>query len=290
VSEWFRGTYGPGAGKQSTRQSLVFHYRSGDFFQWNGLGGVPFGQTCRELCSDLYNNPEILLQAFTRRLFQRRGGTGTNLDESLGLYVDARGYFQGVNGSDVKFLRGANNSFGNPWYFLRQGAFYAWNGVDTSGPPLAIWSVAFEHPELLYQASQETLAGADLAQAQTSDQTLGLDVDPAGFCQVSGNDINGSAASTIPSATPGTSSAHGEFGPWSGSGTSGTVLYTFPTAAFRKPELIYQASTVTLSAPKRPRPPLSTKRSGSTSMPWAASSRAATATTSVPARQPQCQR
>src|SRR5262249_42124891 len=59
--------------------------------------------------------------------------------ETLGLFVDAAGYFPHVQGTDTKWLRGQPNQFGQTWYFLRSdGEFVAWNGkTDAPGRKVA---------------------------------------------------------------------------------------------------------------------------------------------------------
>jgi len=81
-------------GEQSTRQSLVFHYRSGRLLPMEWPGRRALRPTCRELWQRLVQQSEILLQAFTRRLSSAEAAQAQNLDESLGLYVDAAAIFR----------------------------------------------------------------------------------------------------------------------------------------------------------------------------------------------------
>lgn len=256
--KWLRGA------NNAFGNPWYFINTQGDFSAWSGATTVgdavtmPTGTRLASLGTDLYKNLERLYQASSVTLGAAEAAVAQTQDQTLGLYVDAQGFFQD-GGNDVKYLRGADNTFGNPWYFLRpNGDFVAWNGRDSAGTPLATFAgTVFLHPELLVQASQETLTGQDLTQAQTFDQNLGLHVDAAGFFQASGSDVKWLRGNSDPVNTVNTILVNnpwyfirpnGDLVAWSGSGLTGTVLHTFPSAVFRKPELLYQASSATLGA------------------------------------------
>jgi hypothetical protein len=68
---------------------------------------------------------------------------------------------QNHSGFNEKWLRGANNTFGNPWYFIKpDGELFAWDGTKAAqGSTLltALDPVYWVYPDLLYNASPNTL-------------------------------------------------------------------------------------------------------------------------------------
>ena len=185
------------------------------------------------------------------------------LDQTLGLYVDATGVFQGTAGTSVKWLRGGvANTYGNTWYFIRQnGEFLAWNGARSAGGAMIASGTimayldpqVFVHPDLLYNASTATLSGADATEAAQLDQTLGLFVGTSmAFSHGTYNPNVETLRGTANLAFGNTwyfIQRDGAFVAWNGKpGTGGTTLYTFNPQLFLDPQLLYDASAATLDS------------------------------------------
>jgi hypothetical protein len=70
-------------------------------------------------------------------------------------------FFQNFLGMGEKWLRGNNNAFGNPWYFIKpNGQFMQWDGTGAGlGSTLVgtLDPVYHSYPDLLYIATQGTL-------------------------------------------------------------------------------------------------------------------------------------
>lgn len=176
-------------------------------------------------------------------------------DETLGLYRPAAGYYEGWAGSSARWLRGEDNAFGNPWYFLREnGEFVAWDGSNsaTGSVLFRFDSDVYLHPDRLFAASRAALPAADVAQAQLLDEVLGLYVDAGGFYEDwAGQGVKWLRGETNVFGNPWYFLRdNGEFVAWDGTdmAAAGTVLYTFDPTVFLTPELLYEASQATLSA------------------------------------------
>ncbi len=131
---------------------------TGDFYAWNGTratttivsphGGstvatqtVPTGQLLATFGTYMYENPQLIISA-SQETLGAQAGQAEQQEDTLGLYVDAHGVLPNFYGGGEKWLRGVNNSSGNPWYFiLPTGGLYAWNGGATAtGPTGPFWS------------------------------------------------------------------------------------------------------------------------------------------------------
>ena len=244
--KWLRGI------NNSFNNPWYFITNQGAFFEWDGVSAAS-GNPLAYFGTDLFTTPELLFQTATP-LSGLAATEAEFQDRTKGLYVDHRGFFQGGNGNNVKYLRGVTNASNNPWYFLRpNGDFVAWNGVDETGTAIASFGpAAFHNPELLHKASAEVLLAADLAQAQSLDASQGFYVDEAGFFQSSGSSVKWlRGANNNQHNQPWYFiDPNGLLVAWDGNGLSGTTLHDFDSAVFRKPELLFEASVTTLSGPQ----------------------------------------
>ncbi len=194
-------------------------------------------------------------------------GAVKTFDQTLGLYVDEEGYFQSNlhGGADPKWIRGANNAFGNPWYILRLNnaantEFLAWDGVSaaatqTTGMLATLSGAVFADPKLLYDAfsATATLSGGDAALALTIDSGTGLYVDVGGLYQPNtpgGGDapkwIRGNQnLNPTPWFYLKISGGNTQLWSWGSNISSDTLLQTFTgTTLFLNPELLYNAVKV----------------------------------------------
>jgi hypothetical protein len=122
-----------------------------------------------------YLHPELIYKASTATLTTGQAQARA-LDESLGLYVDVHGVYENFLGMGEKWLRGANNAFGNPWYVVKpNGDFLAWNGTAAGGTLLGNFGAAgFLNPALIYQAFTFPLNPGTLSPTTA----VGLDFNP----------------------------------------------------------------------------------------------------------------
>lgn len=244
--KWLRGA------KNSFNNDWYFINRSGDLFAWNGSRAAR-GQLVQAFDSQLFLDPQLLHDASEATLSPTDAVAAQQFDETLGLFVDDAGFFPKVKGTDEKWLRGENNSAGNPWYFLRSnGDFVAWDGTKRNGKMIASGVVlrnfddqVFLDPQLLYLAAQPALTAEQTLQARQFQDMLGLFVDADGFYpKVRGTDAKWLRGQ--PNAF-GTTwyfvNRSGQFVAWSGAKdgqgrmiAAGTILYTFPVAVFLNPE------------------------------------------------------
>jgi hypothetical protein len=217
---------------------------TGDLLAWNGSQSIS-GTVLATFDVAAYLNPELIFEASAATLAGAMATQAQTLDETLGLYEDAAGFYQGAYGSQAKWIRGANNQFGNPWYIItQQGELLAWNGsASATGTSLFQFNTdVFHTPELLFKASQQVLTGAELTLAQNLDQQLGLYEDARGFYQGSGNDVKWLRGVQNQFGNPWYFiRPNGQFVAWNGNGLGGTVLATFTANVFLKPELLFEA-------------------------------------------------
>jgi hypothetical protein len=247
-AKWLRGQ------PNAFGNSWYFLRSNGEFVAWDGMAGTN-GTVLYRFDPQVFLNPETLYQAANSSLLSAPDlAKAQSLDGTLGLYVDAKGFFENFGSGGAKWLRGQPNAFGSSWYFLRSnGDFVAWDGMGSnSGTVLYQFSPqVFLNPDLLYQAATPNLSSADAAQAQQLDATLGLHVDAGGFYQgYAGADAKWLRGQ--PNAS-GNSwyflRSNGEFVAWDGmAGTNGTVLYHFDPQVFLNPETLYRAAAVSLPA------------------------------------------
>ena len=94
-------------------------------------------------------------------------GTSVTIAGSMAYFEDrdltlsfTGNFYQNFFGLGEKWLRGVNNSFGNPWYFIKpNGQFYAWDGTKAAlGSALltTLDPVYYVYPDLLYNASNQS--------------------------------------------------------------------------------------------------------------------------------------
>ncbi len=146
---------------------------NGDLLEWNGGAGA-FGNLLGNFGTAGYLHPALIDNAALATLTPTPAAQA--LDESLGLYVDRKGFYENNFSTAVKWLRGTNNSFGNPWYFIRpNGDFVAWDGTPQGGTLVGNFgTTAFLVPELLYRAFILPVNGGTLSPTTT----VGLDFSP----------------------------------------------------------------------------------------------------------------
>ena len=217
----------------------------GQLLAWDGSGAIS-GSSLGTFDVAAYLNPELIFNASQATLTGAMATQAQTLDESLGLYKGPNGFLQGTFGSQSKWLRGANNQFGNPWYIItQQGELLAWNGSSSSTGTLLFQfnTDVYRSPELLYEASQQMLTGNEATLAQSLDQQYGLYEDyQNGFYQSSGNDVKWTRGVQNQFGNPWYFiRPNGQFVAWNGGGLNGTVLATFTGNIFLKPELLFEA-------------------------------------------------
>ena len=218
---------------------------TGDLLAWNGSSSIS-GTLLATYDVSAYLNPELISEASQATLVGPMATQARNLDETLGFYVRGDGLLQGTYGSQSKWLRGATNQFGNPWYIItQQGELLAWNGSSSATGTLIFQfnTDVYHTPKLLFEASQQVLTGADATLAKNLDQQYGLYEDARGFLQgSSGNDVKWLRGVTNQFGNPWYFiRPDGEFVAWNGSGTSGAVLATINSSVFLKAELLFEA-------------------------------------------------
>ncbi len=106
------------------------------------------------------NPPPLTYNAFlaTAMAFQ--------LDQQLQLNLDAGGVYTNCFRAGEKWLRGLNNQFGNPWYYILPGGqLYAWDGSHrASGMQVGTLTPTYNaHPNLLYQAATPVPVGLQVS-------------------------------------------------------------------------------------------------------------------------------
>jgi hypothetical protein len=243
-------------------------FPNGTFVAWDGGYNTsgPTGKVLANLGTNLFKNPDILLGASTVTLNAAQTAEAQQLDQSLGLYVDARGFFEDSGG--VKWLRGILNDSGNPWYFLRRNRLVtgtivsvdlvAWDGgYGSDGAPSGkvLNQVPFDpalylHPQLLSGASTVTLNAAQTVEAEFFKETLGLYEDAHGFYENYGaqavkwlRGVKNQFGNPWYWLRP-----DGSVGAWDGgSGPSGATLFQFDAALYLKAELLFQAAATPLN-------------------------------------------
>jgi hypothetical protein len=245
--KWLRGAH------NAFGNTWYFIRPNGDFFAWNGRKGAR-GALLHDFPAQLYLDPHLLHDASQATLAGAEASQAQTLDQSLGLFVDAAGFFPNVQRLNARWLRGQPNQFGNTWYFLRPtGELVAWSGRKTGrGKKVAVGAgvgqfspQAYLDPHLIFNAAQPTLPANQVVQARQFQMTLGLFVDAAGFFP---NVVNNGAK-----WLRGTVNAFGntwyflrptgEFVAWNGHTSAGgkkfatgAVLFQFDPQVFLNPE------------------------------------------------------
>ena len=155
------GKYGPDYkwlhGKVNSLGSTLYYInRDGDFFAWN----VGKKTLLHHFDPQLYRDPQLLYDASQATLSGFDATQAQQLDQTLGLFVDAAGFYPTVQNTNAKWLRGQPNASNNYWYFIRDnGEFVAWDGkMAPHGRKLASGTVLYQFdpklfldPQLLYE-------------------------------------------------------------------------------------------------------------------------------------------
>lgn len=149
--KWLRGnanTFG---------NNFYFLRSNGDFVAWDGNTNargkkIATGDVLFQFDQDVFLNPALLFQAAQPSLPAGQIVQANALQDSLGLFIDAQGFFPKVRPTGEKWLRGQTNQFGETWYFLRQdGSFVAWNGHrDAQGRKIADGLELFQFDPQVY--------------------------------------------------------------------------------------------------------------------------------------------
>ena len=104
---------------------------SGDLVEWNGKASAT-GNVLAHLGVNAWNDFERVVTDFVPPLSFAQKTNLQNLDQAQSLFRASRDndFFLNFFGQQEKWLRGSNNQFGNPWYFLKSdGTLTAWNGT-----------------------------------------------------------------------------------------------------------------------------------------------------------------
>jgi hypothetical protein len=178
--KWLRG-------KVNALGSTWYYINSnGDLYAWNGSKKLLI-QTFEP---QLYLDPQLLYNASQATLSPTDALQAQQLDQTLGLFVDAAGVYPNVQNTNAKWLRGQPNASKNVWYFIRDnGQFVAWDGETAAkGKKIATGTVLYQFdpqvfldPQLLYDAAQSTLSAGQSVEAKQLEETLGLFIDAKGL-------------------------------------------------------------------------------------------------------------
>jgi hypothetical protein len=138
---------------------------NGELWAWDGTASAATGARLATLDPVFYQHPDMLYNAQPQSLAYA-------LDQGLGLTFTGNfslNYF----GQQEKWLQGATNQFGNPWYFIKpNGELWAWDGGSGTGARLATLDTAYyAEPQRLYdaQANQFFVATAGSTLTATAD-------------------------------------------------------------------------------------------------------------------------
>ncbi len=167
--KWIRGV------TNAFNNPWYFIKPSGQFFAWNGTPNQAAGTQLAALEPIFWAFPQLLHDSSPEHLARV-------IDQALGLAVAPGGLFENSGGRHERWLRGVNNQFGNPWYFLTpQGRLFAWNGASGADGQFLATLDPFYYTEIsrLHNAQPGQIAAAVLEQGTA---TARLEVDPvAGF-------------------------------------------------------------------------------------------------------------